>query len=95
MSIHVVANFSAKQHSETALRQLLIEIMESVRKAPGCLRCNLVTSREGSGEYAFIEEWINQEAVDTHMTEPEVLADINKILLLVIAPPKIRLYAAC
>lgn len=95
MSIYVVANFSAKQHSEIALRQLLIEIVESVRKAPGCLSCNLVTSREDPGEYAFIEEWIDQEAIDTHMTEQEVLADIKKILLLVIAPPKIRLYAAC
>lgn len=95
MSLHVVASFTAKPDSTTALRQLLVEIVESVRRAPGCLRCNLVSRQEAANEYTFIEEWTDRAAVDSHLAEPEVEADIAKILALVSIPPEVRLYSTC
>jgi len=95
MRLHVVASFLARPDSTDALRQLLVEIVKSVRSDPGCLRCNLVSSLETPNEYTFIEEWIDRAALDSHLAEPEVEADIVKILALVSAPPDIRLYTTC
>jgi quinol monooxygenase YgiN len=65
-TVHVLALFIAAPGNEEELERVLIQLIEPTRREAGCIRYDLVRGMGRSAEFAFIEEWESQEALDAH-----------------------------
>ena len=83
MSIFVPSS----QHADLA--RTLSALLEPVRVAPGCLRCQLYTDFDDPNGFMLVEEWDSQAMLDRHLR-----SDACKTLLAAIElstqPPVIR-----
>lgn len=66
-TVHVVARIVAKAGTEAAMRELLLTLIEPTRREAGCISYRLLESVENPTEFVFIEEWIDDSAIDAHM----------------------------
>lgn len=93
-TLHVIALFTAAPGREEELAQVLTGLLAPTRAEAGCLRYDLLRHRDGSGEFAFVEEWESEEALDRHLQTPHLLAARERFPPLVGAPPKLTRYRA-
>jgi PTH1 family peptidyl-tRNA hydrolase len=64
--IKVVAPQPFKEAITPEVKALLEEMIAATRKEDGCISYELCKTIDGE-EYAFIEQWETQEALDAHM----------------------------
>ena len=93
--IKVVALFKARSGQVEALKAALTGLIEPTCKEKGCLVYELHQNTENSTDFAFIEEWENNETLDAHLKSAHILEAIPKVSALVMAPPDIRRYVKC
>ncbi|MEY4481478.1 MAG: hypothetical protein RIQ84_640 [Pseudomonadota bacterium] len=72
MSIRVIARFFSKDTSREALKPLLINLVEPIRRDHGCISCHLTQHTSDSNEFTFIEEWQDQASLDTHLAAKHI-----------------------
>ncbi|HSK75083.1 MAG TPA: putative quinol monooxygenase, partial [Thermoanaerobaculia bacterium] len=65
-TVHVLALFVAAPGREADLERALSAMVEPTRKEAGCIRYDLTRALDGSGDFAFIEEWETAESLDAH-----------------------------
>jgi len=68
--IAIVIEFEPhSEHTETFLRKLKEDAAETL-KDDGCLRMEVLQTRDGGGRILLSELWRDQAAIDTHRTKP-------------------------
>ncbi|HEX6863636.1 MAG TPA: putative quinol monooxygenase, partial [Thermoanaerobaculia bacterium] len=65
-TVHVLAIFVAAPGREAELESALSAMVEPTRNEAGCIRYDLTRALDGSGEFAFIEEWETVEDLNAH-----------------------------
>lgn len=91
-AVHVLALFVAAPGREAELERALSAMVEPTRKEAGCIRYDLTRALDGSGEFAFIEEWETAESLDAHGRSEHIREWGSKARELVAAPPKVMRY---
>jgi quinol monooxygenase YgiN len=91
-TVHVLALFTAAPGKEEELEQALIQLIEPTRREAGCIRYDLVRGMGRSAEFAFIEEWESQEALDAHSQAEHVRRAQAEGASLMGAPASIERY---
>ena len=72
--IVVIAIAKIKPGREAEFQQAVSLILPPTRKESGNRSFAYHQSTENVGEFAFIEQWASQEALDTHMKTPHMQA---------------------
>lgn len=57
------------EHADTFLQRLAQDAEETLRD-DGCLRMEVLRSRDGSGRIVLCELWRDQAAIDAHRSKP-------------------------
>ncbi|WP_369310857.1 putative quinol monooxygenase [Providencia rettgeri] len=61
----IAEDFIKKEAIETVI-PLYRELVEATKQEPLCISYDLYVDQKDPGHFIFIEEWPNQEALDTH-----------------------------
>ncbi len=91
-TLHVLALWKAKPGREDELRALLAGLVEPTRTEEGCLRYELLESREDPGAFAFVEAWKDQDALDDHFNTEHVADALSRASELVAREPDLLRY---
>src|SRR5690348_14541271 len=91
-TVHVLARFVAKAGKEDALKTALTAAIAPTRRELGCYQYDLLVSPTDPREYAFVERWDDDKALDQHLATPHVKQLLSQVETLVESPPEIRRY---
>lgn len=91
-TLRVVALFKAKPEQVEPLKNILAKLMPPTRQEPGCLRYELHQNNADPTDFAFIEEWENDAALDAHLKSPHVQTVLPLVGEFLAAPVDIRRY---
>jgi len=78
--IKVVAQFFIRNGEVEKALTLGRELVLETRKENGCISYELCQSLKNDGHIAFIEEWENQAALDTHFEAAHFMDLVPKLL---------------
>ena len=76
MPITVVAILNIRPNSEQAARDILTCAVTAVHEEPGC---SLYSLHEADGRFVFVEEWADEDALNTHNAGPAVTRMVDEI----------------
>lgn len=82
--IHALAGF----HGE--LDGLLLDTEKRTRKQDGCLRCDFASDLASAGEYIFVQEWLDQAALDAHYRSVEFTDYQQAVAPMLARPTSVR-----
>lgn len=91
-TIRVIALFKAKPEKAEALKDFLGKLIEPTQKEQGCLVYELHQNPSDPTDFAFIEEWENDETLDRHLQSPHIQAALPRVGEFLTAAPDIRRY---
>ncbi len=91
-TVHVVARLVARPDTVAELRALLLSLIEPTRQEAGCLRYSLLQNTADPTDFTFVEEWVDQAALEAHFTTPHLQAALAQAPELLAASPDIRRY---
>jgi quinol monooxygenase YgiN len=77
----------SSQHADLA--RTLAALLEPVRAAPGCLRCQLYTDFEDANGFLLVEEWDSPVMLERHL-QSDACKTLLAALELSTRPPAIR-----
>jgi quinol monooxygenase YgiN len=87
-----LAVYFAATGKESELEQTLLELVEASRAEPGCLRYDLLCSRDGYGEFVFVEEWASDEALELHRQTSHLREAQAKVQGSIGSLPRVNVY---
>ena len=90
--VTVVAEITAKPGCEEELKNVLLSVVEPVRKEEGCIQYDLHVSNNEPGKFVFIENWESPEALAKHGQAEHMKALGAKAMTLVGGASKISTY---
>jgi quinol monooxygenase YgiN len=88
----VVAEVSAKPGREEELKQLLLSIIDPVRREDGCIQYDLHVNTNEPGNFVFYENWKDSEALQRHATSAHMSEFRAKAADLVAGPTRVSTY---
>lgn len=88
--ITIVANFKVKQECIEQFKQLARICVRNTRKERGNLSYKIFQGRCTPNEFTFIEEWLNDVAIEAHNKMPHFISFIEQITPLCECEPKIE-----
>lgn len=91
-TIRVIARIVVKPDKLDEVRTLLMSLIGPTCNEPRCIRYELTQNRKNPAEFAFIEEWANDAALNAHFATEHVKAAFAKVPALLAEPPDIRQY---
>ena len=91
-SLRVVARLKARPDKAGELRELLIGLLEPTRKESGCVEYEMLENRADPTEFAFVEEWINEAALNEHFRTEHILNALQKFPSLLAEALDVRRY---
>lgn len=91
-TIKVVAQVTALADKITEVQIILQAIVAPTRLETGCLSYQLFRNNSHPAEFLFIEEWVDEKAIDAHFTTPYIREAMAKVTLLLAAAPIIKKY---
>lgn len=91
-TIKVVAQVTALADKIAEVQAILQAIVAPTRLETGCLSYQLVRNSGHSAEFLFIEEWVDEPAIDAHFTTPHMRDALEKATPLLAAAPVIKKY---
>lgn len=91
-TIRVVATVTALADKTTAAQAILQQIITPTRQERGCLNYQLLRNKDNPAEFLFIEEWIDKEAMEAHLTTPHVQEALANVMPLLAMVPHIQKY---
>ena len=92
-TIRVVATVTARADKATEVQTILQEIVAPTRRETGCLNYQLFRNSSNPAEFLFIEEWIDEKAIDAHFATSHVQQALTKVAPLLVLAPHIQKYA--
>ena len=90
--IKVVAQVTALADKITEVQAILQAIVAPTRLETGCLSYQLVRNSSHPAEFLFIEEWVDEQAIDAHFATPHIGDALAKVTPLLAAAPIIKKY---
>ncbi len=72
--LHVVATIPAVPGSEDIVRDALTTLVAATRQEEGCVSYDLYESASAPGTFVTVERWVDQAAMDAHMSAEHVAA---------------------
>ena len=91
--VTVVAELSAKPGREEELLQLLLSIIEPVRREDGCIQYDLHISTSDPASFLFYENWKDDDALKRHLASEHMRAFFAKAAELLAGPAKVSTYS--
>lgn len=91
-TLRVIARFRAQPGKEKALRQVLSGLVDPTRGEDGCIVYELLSNIDEPGEFTFVEEWRNEEALAAHSQSEHIRAARTKYVELLNGAPDLRRY---
>jgi quinol monooxygenase YgiN len=91
-SFHVIARALARSGEEDRVRKEFEALVAPTRAEPGCLRYELLVSRENPGEFLFVQEYEDESAFEAHLASKHISGMLKVVLPLLAKPPDIRRY---
>ena len=91
-TLRVVARVVAFSDQIEALKEVLLDLVQTTRSEPGCIQYDLCQNIDNSAEFTFVEEWASEDALKAHLAGENIKQAINKINGLVANAPDIRIY---
>jgi quinol monooxygenase YgiN len=88
----VIARIKARPGKVNELLSVLSSLVEPTRKEPGCISYNLLQNNEDPTDLAFVEEWQNTKALESHFATRHFKDALVKLPNLVAAEPDIQRY---
>ena len=64
--ITIIAKFSVISGKEEQFIKAAIDVTRETRKERGCLSYKILRSEENSSAFTFVEEWLNDTAIEQH-----------------------------
>jgi len=93
MPIRVVAHVQARAEALEQVKEILLGFIEPTRREEGCIFYELMQNTADPCDFAFVEEWISDAALDAHLESPHLRAGVERLDGLLAAEPDIRRYA--
>ena len=90
--LRVVARIVTLPGKEDEFKALAVPLVEASQKEGGCIKYELLQNQSDSTDFTFIEEWVSDAALDTHLATPHFLTAAAKLDGLVTTAPDIRCY---
>ncbi|MBS7348647.1 MAG: antibiotic biosynthesis monooxygenase [Comamonas sp.] len=94
MSLHVLATFVARPDTVEQLRPLLLSLVEPIRQDPGCTRCHLVSNNADGTEFVFVEEWLDEPALERHLSDAFIAGVVQQAAPLLAQPLTLHRYTS-
>lgn len=92
MTLRVVAHLTAKPDKIEQARAALQTLIDPTRSEEGCIRYELMQNNADPTDFTFVEEWSDDEALDSHLQTEHIKLVVSKADELLAAPPDIRRY---
>ena len=64
--ITIIAKFDVRSDSIEAFNKCAVDVVRDTRKEKGCLSYKVYQSRKDKTKFTFIEEWLNDTAIEQH-----------------------------
>lgn len=77
--ITIVAEFEIKPQKSEEFIKAAIDLTRETRKERGCLSYKILQSEKNENSYTFIEEWLNDAAIEAHNNSKYFGAFLEKI----------------
>lgn len=90
--IKVVAQVTALADKIAEVQAILQAIVAPTRLETGCLSYQLFRNSGHSAEFLFIEEWVDEPAIDVHFATPHIRDALAKVTPLLAVAPIIKKY---
>lgn len=71
--ITIIAKFDVKSDHTAEFIKHATDVTRETRKEKGCLSYKVLTSRSDKTQFTFIEEWLNDTAIEQHNNAPHFL----------------------
>ncbi|MEH1941597.1 MAG: putative quinol monooxygenase [Nostoc sp.] len=91
-TIRVVARIIALPNKVEEVKAVLLELIEPTRQEAGAIEYELLQNQYDPTDFTFVEKWISDEALNTHLDSPHLQAGAAKLEGLVTIAPDIRRY---
>jgi quinol monooxygenase YgiN len=91
-AVRVVARITAQPDKVDEVASILQGLVGQTLKEEGCISYQLLQNKVDPGDFVFVEEWMSDSAVDTHLTMPHVQEAFSKAKSLLARDPDIRRY---
>lgn len=88
--ITIVANFDVKSDCIDKFIRLAADCTRNTKKETGNLSYKVFQSRNDKTRFTFIEEWLNDVAIDKHNNAPHFKLFIDSIAPLINGDPSIE-----
>lgn len=88
--ITIIANFKIKSDCVDQFKRLALVCVRNTRKERGNLSYKIYQARCNPAEFTFIEEWLNDTAIEQHNKMPHFISFIDQIKPLCENEPKIE-----
>ena|SRR5687767_6777034 len=91
-TLRVVAHLRAKPDKIEETKQALSELIKPTRAEEGCITYELMQNDADPTDFAFVEEWSGNDALDAHLQTEHIQRVVARADELLAAPPDIRRY---
>ncbi|QYO65389.1 putative quinol monooxygenase [Leptolyngbya sp. 7M] len=91
-NLFVVAHLISKKDTISKTHETLLGLLEPTRAEAGCIRYDLHHNTSDPTDFTFIEEWIDDAALDAHLASEHLLTAREKLADLLAEPADIRRY---
>jgi quinol monooxygenase YgiN len=77
--ITIIANFSVLPASVEEFKKCAVNVVRDTRKEKGNLAYKIYQDRKDSSKFTFIEEWLNDAAIESHNNSKHFLKFLEDI----------------
>lgn len=88
---HVTCKVHAKPEHRDEVRRILEECVAVSRREPGCLYYDLYQLRDRPDTFLLIDGWASDEAVASHLAEPDIIRIMTDLEALVSGPQELTI----
>jgi quinol monooxygenase YgiN len=91
-TLRVIARIKGRQNKVGELLTVLGSLVEPTRKELGCLSYILLQNNEDPTDFAFVEEWQSNAALESHLASKHFKDALITLPNLLAVEPEIRRY---
>jgi quinol monooxygenase YgiN len=90
--IVVIGRVTTDAQRRADLIRVAQAVVRASREDPGCLSYRMYEDTEVPNDFVFVEEWQDEESLQSHFRTPHIAEFMAAILATVIAPPDVRFH---
>jgi len=90
--LKILVYFQSVKGKETALRKILLELMNNSMKEEGCTGFELLQEDDRPDSFTFIEEWASRQHFSAHLNASHLLESNKKLVFVLAKKQEIVIY---